>query len=192
MSPTSHTWSPQKLLHRPSNFHPLLKPLFPSILDSPFHCPQPQPQSSPPAPLSLQKGHPVVGTGRVTSSHKGSVRPGHTGIQTEWNFSIFFTAEKTHTNKSIFITIFLSQVCLEKRREIKLISLPHNRPLCPPPPPPPMPTPCPFHSWPKPGRKTEQTQAPQRTLLPGQCQGLFRGEEETQLQKHTENFPVVF
>lgn len=169
---------PTEALHRPSNFHPLLKPLFPSILDNPFPCPQPQP----PNPITTiqlhfpcRKAALLWGLAESISSHKGSVRPGHTGIQTEWNFSLFSLQLRKHTQtqEHIYYDISIPKFVLKKKEEIKLISLPTTRPPRPPPPPP-MPTPCPFHSWPKPGRKTEQTQAPQRTTASRTMSGLFR------------------
>ena len=169
---------PTEALHRPCNFHPLLKPLFPSILDSPFPCPQPQPPKTigtTQLRFPCRKAALLWGLAESISSHKGSVRPGHTGIQTEWNFSLFSLQLRKHTQtqEHIYYDISIPKFVLKKKEEeVKLIPLPTTPP--PHPPPLPMLTPCPFHSWLKPGRKTEQTQAPQGTAASRTTSGLFR------------------
>ena len=172
---------PTEALHRPSNFHLLLKPLFPSILDSPFPCPQPQP----PNPIATnqlrfpcRKAALLWGLAESISSHKGSVRPGHTGIQTEWNFSLFSLQLRKHTQtqEHIYYDISIPKFVLKKKEEIKLISLPTTRPhpahhqhhQCPPP--------ALFIPGRSQGEKQSKPKPHRELLLPGQCQACSESE----------------
>lgn len=78
---------------------------------------------------------------------------------------IFFTAEKIQTQEHIYCNVSIPKFVLKKEEEIKLASLP-STPL-------PILNPCPFHSWWRPGRKTEQAQAPQRGTASQTMWGLF-------------------
>ena len=177
---------PTEALHRPSNFHLLLKPLFPSILDSPFPCPQPQPPN-PIATIQLRfpcrKAALLWGLAESISSHKGSVRPGHTGIQTEWNFSLFSLQLRKHTQtqEHIYYDISIPKFVLKKKEEIKLISLPTTRP-----PPPTTSTtnahPLPFSFLAEARKRNRANPSPtENYCFPDNVRLVQRAREETQL-----------
>lgn len=134
------------------------------------------------------------GLAESTSSHKGSVRPGHTGIQTEWNFSLFSLQLRKHTQtqEHIYYDISIPKFVLKKRRRNKINFSAHN--------PSPLPTTTtttnahslPFSFLAEAREKNRADPSPtENHCFPDNVRLVQRAREETQLQKHTENFPVM-